>query len=121
MQRFPRKTMGYVVRDSSSAYRYSSYGVFLDFIKGLEKIGFNISYDIGVGKPITYRKDGKRTEYYDTFVYAHIKRGHTTVDLVTFYTVRKYTEKSMSIVRPNSKNGRYYKDMRKTYSAYRRM
>lgn len=122
MQRFPTKTLGYIVRDSTSAYRFGTFKMFLNLIKKIEKEGFfKMNYAMGFGKPIIVKKDGKKIEYADSFVRVYLGRSDRTLDIITFFTVRKYADFEATLVKPNSKNSREYKIVKKSYSMYRRM
>ena len=122
MQRFPPNTLGYIVRESTSAYRFGTYKIFLNYVKKIERSGFfKLSYTVAFGSPTIIRKDGKKTEYQDNLVYVHIKRGERIVDMVTFCTVHKYFDWKTTIVKPNSKNSRFYREMKKSYRLCRKM
>lgn len=122
MQRFPPNTLGYIVRENTSAYRFGTYKMFLNYIKKIEKSGFlKLSYAMALGSPTIIRKDGKKTEYQDSLVYVYLKRGERTVDMITFCTVRKSFDWNTTIVKPNSKNSRFYREMKKTCHLYRKM
>ena len=120
--KFAPGTKGYVLKDSTDAYRPATYSVFLDFVKGLEHTeGLNVSYVVANRKGPSYKFNGKTISNYDVFVIAYLKRYKRTVDKITFYAVKRYAGRKMTIVRPNSRNSDYYKEMKKAYRIYKRM
>lgn len=114
-RRFKPTTRGYITRQSTERYKPATYNRFLKKTMDLVLDGYNVNYEVGIRFNKRIYEGGKRIEYYDTFVMAYVKLGHTLVDVITFYAVKRYIDRKLSIVRPTAKNGKYYGQMKKRY------
>lgn len=114
-RRFKPTVRGYIIRSASGRYRPATYGRFLKKTMDLVLNGYKVNYEVGVRFNRRDYDEGKRVEYYDTFVMAYVKLGKTTVDVITFYAVKRYKDRKLSIIRPTDNTGRYYSQMKKRY------
>lgn len=121
MGRFPDNTKGLILRKSNKAYRISTYGSFIDHIQELSLQGLGIQCEFGWNNGPTYKHKGKDVDCYDSYVMAYVRRGRYIVDEITFWTVKRYVNRKLHLVRPNAHNSWGYEDFRKKYRLLRPM
>lgn len=114
-RKFSPGTRGFMLRDSTGTYRPCTYATYLKTVDEMKYRYFSISYAVGSRKGPVKRYEGKITDFYDAYVMAYAQRNKYTLDRIVFYTVKKFVNGKMYIIKPNARNSPYYKDMKAKY------
>ena len=114
--RFSPGVRGVILRKSTKAHKHTTYKTFLSLLQKLTSNGLKIDIETGSSKGPKYVMDGKRIDFSDSLVFAYVYLGHTKVDEITFYTVKKITNRDKeTYVAPNMKNSENYLRYKKEY------